>query len=145
MARIQSHGAVSVEGLAETRRALGEIGGKPLQKNFRLRMIKVGESVLVPAIRVKMPVKTGRARSTVKAGASGNTAYVQEGSRAVPYPAWLDYGGVLKPAGGRHNTIRRQRVKGGRYVYPTLREKQGAVADAAGDAFNDTARELGLK
>lgn len=145
MARIQSRGAVSVEGLAELRKALGDIGGRPLQKNFRKRMVKVGETVLVPSIQAKMPVKTGRARSTVKAGASGNTAYVQEGSPAVPYPKWLDFGGVLKPTGGRHNTITRPKVQGGRYLHPTVREKRPAITDAAADAFNDTARELGLK
>lgn len=142
---IQKHGAVSVEGLTELRKALGVIGGKPLQKNFRLRIVRVGDSVLVPAIRAKMPSKTGRARSTVKAGASGNTAYVQEGNRATPYPGWLDWGGTLKPTGGRKNTITRQRVPGGRYVYPTVREKQGAIVAASVDAFNDTARELGLR
>lgn len=142
---IQKRGAISVEGLTELRKALGDIGGRPLQKNFRLRMIKVGDSVLVPAIRVKMPVKTGRARSSVKAGASGSTAYVQEGGPRAPYVPWLDWGGTLKPTGGRHNTIRRERVPGGRYVYPTIREKQPAIVDAAGEAFNDTARELGLK
>jgi hypothetical protein len=145
MARVQSGGAVSVEGLAELRKALGDIGGKPLQKNFRKRMVKVGDDVLVPAVQAKMPVKTGRARRTVKAGASGNTAYVQEGSPSVPYPKWLDFGGVLKPTGGRRNTISRPNVNGGRYLHPTVREKRGAIANAAGDAFEDTARELGLK
>jgi hypothetical protein len=135
---------VGVEGLADLRKALGEIGGRPLQKNFRLRMVKVGQDELVPAIRAKMPVKTGRARGTVKAGASGNAAYVQEGSRAVPYPAWLDYGGVLKPTGGRRNTIRRERVPGGRYVYPTIREKRDAITAAAQQELEDTGRELGL-
>lgn len=145
MARIQGAGAVRVEGLAELRKSLGQIGGKPLQKNFRGRMVKVGQTVLVPEIKAAMPVKTGRARSTVKAGASGNTAYVQEGSNAVPYPAWLDDGGVLKPTGGRRNTITRARVPGGRYVYPTIRRNQDRIVSEAAEAFEDTARELGLK
>lgn len=145
MARVQSGGAVSVEGLTELRKALGQIGGRPLQKNFRLRMIKVGDAVLVPAVRVKMPVKSGRTRASVKAGASGNTAYVQEGGPRAPHVGWLDWGGVLKPTGGRHNTIRRERVPGGRYLRPTIREKQGQIVEAAAGAFEDTARELGLK
>lgn len=147
MARVSGnvHGAVRVEGLAELRKALGDIGGKPLQKHFRTRMLHVGETVVAPAVRAKMPVKTGRARASVKAGVSGNKAYVQEGKATVPYLGWLDFGGTLKPVGGRKNTIVRARPKGGRYLYPTIREKQGQIVDAAAGAFDDTARELGLK
>ena len=42
-----------------------------------------------------MPVKSGRARASVKSGVSGNNAYVQSGKKAVPYVGWLDFGGVL--------------------------------------------------
>jgi hypothetical protein len=147
VARISSnvHGAVRVEGLAELRKSLGDIGGKPLQKHFRNRMLKVGESVVAPAIREKIPVKTGRSRASIKAGVSGNKAYVQGGKATVPWFGWLDFGGTLKPVGGRKNTIVRARPKGGRYIYPTIHEKQPQIVEAAADAFDDTARELGLK
>ena len=91
-----------------------------------------------------MPEKTGRAKGAVKAGVSGNNAYVQTGSRAVPWGPWLDFGGTLKPTGGRHNTIRRPRVKGGRYLYPAIGRKRQRITEAAAQALEDTGRELGL-
>lgn len=143
MARIQGGGAVRVEGLAELRRALTQID-KQLPKNLRVRLKKIGDVVAADA-RSHMPVKSGRARASVKSGASGNSAYVQEGSQQAPYVPWLDYGGVLKPTGHRHNTIRRARVPQGRYLYPSIRRNEGRIAAEAVKAFEETARELGLK
>lgn len=135
---------VGVEGLAELRRALKDIGGPALQKNLRVKFLKVGEEVAADA-RSRMPEKTGRAKAAVRAGVSGNNAYVQTGNKTTaPHGAWLDFGGVLKPVGGRHNTIRRARVKGGRYLYPAIGRKRERITEAAAQALDDTGRELGL-
>ena len=135
--------AVHVEGLKELRAALGQVD-KQLPKNLRGKLKVIGDKVAVKT-RAKMPHRTGRAASSVKAGVSGNTAYVQEGKSAVPYVGWLDYGGRLSPSGRRHNTQARPRVKGGRYLYPTIHEMQPETERAAAEAFDETARELGLK
>lgn len=142
MARTLGGAQVSVEGLAELRRALGQID-RGLQKNLRGRLKVVGDKVAADA-RSQVPVKTGKARASVKSGVSGNNAYVQEGSRAAPYARWLDFGGVLKPTGRRRNTIVRPVVRGGRYLYPAIRRNQSMIAVEAARAFEDTARELGL-
>lgn len=135
--------AQAVEGLAEWRRALGEIGGTPLQKNFRDRIKTVADDVAADA-RQRVPIRTGRARRAVKAGVSGNKAYIQEGGNAAPYARWLDFGGVLKPTGGRKNTISRPVIKGGRYLYPAVAANQDRIRRGAEQAFEDTARQLGL-
>lgn len=134
---------VGVEGLAELRRALKQIGGAPLQKNLRARFVKVGEEVAADA-RSRMPEKSGKAKGSVKAGVSGNNAYVKGGQKTVPYFGWLDFGGTLKPVGERRNTIKRARVKGGRYLYPAIGRKRGRIVEAAVQALEDTGRELGL-
>lgn len=134
---------VGVEGLAELRRALGQIGGAPLQKNLRARFLVVGQEVAADA-RAHMPEKTGRAKGSVKAGVSGNNAYVQGGRKTVPWYGWLDFGGVLKPVGGRKNTIKRIRIKGGRYLYPAIGRKRNHITAAAEKALEDTGRELGF-
>lgn len=143
MARVQTGGAVSVEGLKELRKALGQID-KQLPKNLRVRLKKIGDVVAADA-RAHMPVKTGRARASVKSGVSGNTAYVQEGKQAVPYVAWLDFGGTLKPTGRRRNTISRPRLPRGRYLYPAIDRNRDRIVTEAVAAFDETARELGLK
>lgn len=135
--------AVKVEGLKELRRSLGQID-KTLQKNLRGRLKGIGDKVAANA-RGRMPKRTGRAAGSVKAGVSGNNAYVQTGKASVPYAAWLDWGGVLKPTGARRNTISRPRIKGGRYLYPAIERMQPQTQREALEAFNETARELGLK
>lgn len=92
-----------------------------------------------------MPRKTGKAAGSVKAGVSGNNAYVQTGKKTVPYAAWLDFGGTLKPVGGRKNTIQRPRIQGGRYLYPAIEQMRPQTEREAHEAFDETARELGLK
>lgn len=134
---------VGVEGLAELRTALGEIGGKPLQKHLRVKLKAIAEDVAEEA-RKNVPVKTGRAKASIRAGASGSTAYVAGGKATVPYYGWLDFGGVLKPVGGRRNTIRRSRPKGGRFIIPAVERKRPKIEKAAQEAFEDTAREVGF-
>lgn len=107
--------AIHVEGLAELRRALGRIDGE-LPKNLRAKLVPVGQKIANRA-RQSMPVRSGRAARSVTSGVSGNRAYVQIGKANVPYAAWLDFGGTLRPSGGRHNTIVRRKVQGGRYLY----------------------------
>lgn len=133
---------VGVEGLAELRRALHDVD-KALPKKLRTRFKKIGDEVAAEA-RSHVPVKTGRARNTIRSGASGTTAYVAGGRATVPYYGWLEYGGVLKPVGGRHNTIRRARVKGGRYLYPAVDRRRGQIEREAQAAFQDAAREVGF-
>lgn len=143
MARISSRQAVAVEGLAELRKALGQID-KQLPKDLRKRLKVVADEVADDARR-RVPVKTGRARASVKSGVSGNRAYVQEGKAEVAYMGWLDFGGTLKPVGGRKNTIVRARPKGGRFLYPAVAAKKDRIVEGATQAFEDTARQLGLK
>lgn len=137
-----SESAVRVEGLAELRRALGGID-KALPKHLAKRLKAVGERVAANA-RGRMPSRSGRARSSVKAGTSGNTAHVQGGRKAIPYYGWLDFGGTLRPTGGRRNTQRRPKLKKGRYLYPAIDAMGPQIKSGASDAFSDTKRQLGL-
>lgn len=134
--------AIHVEGLAELRKTLGQID-KELPKRLRVKLRKVGEKVAADA-RADVPVKSGRARASIKAGASGNTAYVQGGRKTVAYFGWLEYGGVLKPTGARRNTIKRERKPAGRFLYPAIKRNSEHITREATAAFAETARELGL-
>lgn len=135
--------AIAVEGLVELRKALLEAGGLPLQKKLRARFLKIGQEVAAEA-KTHVPVKTGRARDSIRAGASGTTAYVAGGKSTVSYYGWLEYGGVLKPTGNRRNTISRPRKPGGRYLYPAIEKKRDRIQSEALEAFRDSAREVGF-
>lgn len=135
--------AVRVEGLAELRRALGRID-KQLPKNLRAKLVPIGKRIADSA-RGRMPRRSGRAASSVSSGVSGNRAYVSIGKNTVPYAAWLDFGGTLRPSGGRRGTQVRPKVQGGRYLYPAIAANRGATEKAAAQALDDTARELRLK
>ena len=134
--------AVHVEGLKELRRALGQVD-PALQKALRGRLKRIGERVADRA-RQRMPKRSGRAAGSVKAGASGNNAYVQTGKKSVPYAAWLDFGGTLRPTGKRHNTIERPRIQHGRYLYPAIEEMRPETQRQAVEAFEQAARDAGL-
>ena len=135
--------AVHVEGLKELRRALGQID-PVLQKNLRSRFKVIGDKVAALARRL-MPKRSGRAASSVKSGVSGNVAYVQGGRKTVPYYGYLDFGGTLKPTGKRRGTQERRRIPGGRYLYPAIERMRPQTMREAAEAFDETARELGLK
>lgn len=135
--------AVHVEGLAELRRALGGID-KSLPKRLRAKLVPIGKRVADRA-RSKMPKRTGRAAGSVSSGVSGNNVYVSTGKASVPYAAWLDFGGTLRPSGRRYNTQRRPLIPEGRYLYPAIKSSALETERSALAAFEDTARELGLK
>lgn len=137
-----SGNAVRVEGLRELRKALGGID-KALPKSLAKKLKAIGEKVAANA-RGRMPSRSGRARASVKAGTSGNTAHVQGGRKTVPYFGWLEYGGTLKATGGRRNTQHRPRVSKGRYLYPAIDQMRPQIESEAVAAFDEVKRELGL-
>lgn len=138
-----SQDAVHIEGLAELRRALGKIDAQ-LPKNLRAKLVPIGKRIADKA-RQSMPRRSGRAAASVSSGVSGNRAYVSIGRSTVPYAPWLDFGGTLRPSGGRHGTQVRQKVRGGRYLYPAINALAHDTERAASQALDDTAKELGLK
>lgn len=138
-----SRDAVHVENLAQFRKALGAVD-PALPKALRDKLKPIGERIATRA-RSGMPRRSGRAAGSVKSGVSGNRAYVQIGKAAVPYAPWLDFGGTLRPTGGRRNTIVRPKVQGGRYLYPAIEAMRTQTEHAASQAFDEAAREARLK
>lgn len=134
--------AIRVEGLKELRWALGAMDVK-LPKVLAKKLKAVGEKVASNA-RGRMPSRSGRAKSSVKAGTSGPTAHVQGGRGTVPYYGYLDFGGTLRPTGGRRNTQSRPKLAKGRYLYPAIEQMQPEIESGAAEAFEDMKRELGL-
>jgi hypothetical protein len=141
-------GGVEVVGLLDLQKALKDIE-PTLKKEFNKELRKLGNKVAAE-VRSKVPAKTGRARASVKSGVRNGMAYVQGGKATVPYFAWLDFGGPTRekgPNGPWRNGWkpgRREFIREGRYLYPTVREMQPEILAAAEEAFDRTARKLGL-
>lgn len=130
---------VRVEGLARLRRNLKELDGE-LPKQLTARLKAIAETVAEDA-RSRVPVRTGRAQRSIKALASGSTAGVRGGQKSVPYYGWLDFGGKIVQRKMRR-VLRREVIKGGRYMYPALAANHERVAKEALDAFYASSRDL---
>ena len=121
--------SVHISGLTELRRAM--IAGDPvIKKEFR-KVMKATAEIVASHARSKVPVLTGSARKSIKAGTSGAAASIRGGSKPgsprskAPYFGWLDFGGTISPQGTK---IFRDKPKSpgnkwnGRYIYPSIRD-----------------------
>jgi hypothetical protein len=77
----------------------------------------------------------------VKVRSSQREARVAAGGSKAPYYPWLDFGGRTGP----NRSVERAFISEGRYIYPTVRERQDEIADAGQAALTELAREAGLE
>lgn len=134
---------VNVDGFRRLSRALKQVD-PALQKEMSGELKSLAGRI-ADKVRAKMPSRTGRARRSVRAGATMRSAYVQHGNASAPYVGWLDFGGTLHPTGGRRNTITRPVAPSGRYLYPTVAENRADTLREAEKAFDRAARKANLK
>ena len=87
---------------------------------------------------------TGRAAASLRVGATTKGVYITGGKSTVPYYGWLDFGGDLKPSGGRRNLQKRPFKKRGRAMYPAIYKHRGDINMAAEDAIESSLRKAGL-
>lgn len=129
---------IRVEGLRELRGTLRRVD-TGLAKELGQAGKKAAEMVVATA-RPKVPVRTGRARRSLRATASRGGSVVGGGSKA-PYFGWLDFGGRV----GRNKTVSRPVITGGRIIYPALAERRNDVIDEFVQQVDDLVRKAGLK
>jgi hypothetical protein len=77
--------------------------------------------------------RSGRALASIRTFATQRGAGVRGGRSSIPYFGWLDFGGVIRHHGPRHDhthshLIRREFRAGGRYLYPAADEKAAVIA-----------------
>lgn len=122
---------VSVKRLEEEKRKLSDIKRiaddslKTVKADYANRVVRRAKDLT--------PTVTGRARNSIRIISGGA---IQGGDSNVPYFGWLDFGGDIFNGRG---TIKRPYIKGGRIIYPALREEDpelekvlGAAVAAAG-------------
>jgi hypothetical protein len=133
-----SEETIRVTGVAELARAFRKVDSD-LPKKLKARFLDIAESVASVA-RDKMPSRTGAAQASLKARSSPRGGAIAFGGTAAPYEPWLDFGGRV----GRGRSIERERVPGGRYLYPALAEKRNDTIDAVNLAIKEVAEGAGF-
>jgi hypothetical protein len=129
---------LAVAGLSDMRRGLKGMD-KDLPKTMRPALNSVAQ-VVVDAAKPKVPSKTGAARGSLKAASSQTQSRISAGGRAAPYYPWLDFGGSV----GRKKATKRDFYKSGRYIFPTVAEKQDAIQAAMFKAIQQLASANGI-
>src|SRR4051794_11989815 len=84
---------IKVEGLKEFQRVLKKVDGD-LPKALRMAFNKTAQLVVDDA-KPRVPVRSGKAASTVKARSTQASARVVSGGDKAPYFPWLDFGGTV--------------------------------------------------
>lgn len=136
-------GVVKVEGLARLQRQIRRLDPE-MQKALRVELKQVGEVVARDA-RSRVPVRSGRARDSIKVQVNNKGVFIKGGTaKRVPYYGWLDFGGELSPAGRRRNRQSRRRIKYGRYFYPAIYRNRRRTVAAVERATNRAIKRAGL-
>jgi HK97 gp10 family phage protein len=136
-----------VEGLAELRKALTKM--QAIDERTELRVgLKAAAQIVADDAKRRVPVRTGRARDSIRAAASGNRALVIGGKAKVPYYGWLDFGS-RSPVAGNPRTVGPWRGSGtgpakGRFIYPAIDAKFDEVVAAVSAAVEKALETEGL-
>lgn len=131
--------AVQITGLKQFTKALKDID-RELPKTMRIANNAVA-SIVVEAAAPRVPVRSGKARRSIKARSTRNEARVSAGGKRVPYYGWLDFGGST----GIRRTVRRPFRQDGRYIYPAFSDNRARVQEAMVNAIVTVARQAGLE
>lgn len=110
--------------------------------------LKRAADVVARDARSRVPSRTGRAASSIRATAGGNRAFVVEGKAAVPYAGWLDFGSRT-PRVGNPRTVGPWTGSGkgpakGRFIYPALDARERQVVSLVEHAVSEALRKAGL-
>lgn len=130
---------IRVEGLKALRKALNDASegaGRELGQ-----VGKRAADIVADTAASRVPVLTGTARASVRSVVSQGGGGVRAGGAKAAYYAWLDFGGRV----GRNKSVVRDRVPGGRYIFPALAERRDDVLDQYEQAVNELLRRVGLK
>lgn len=134
---------IKVKGIRELQAALKDLDGET-QKQLRVVFNRIAETVAAGASR-RVPVRSGRARASVKVASSQREARIKAGGTRVPYYPWLDFGGQA-PGNKTHGARGKRRfVADGRYLYPTYSANRDSIRPALERELIGLARAAGLE
>lgn len=129
---------IQVDGLKPLVATLKQIDSD-LPKGMRIALNKVA-TTLVEEVRPQFPLKSGRARKSVKASSTRTAARVRMGGPNALHAPWVDFGGKV----GIRKSVERPFIKRGRYLYPTLDRMQPQIEQELQDAIKTVVEDAGL-
>lgn len=132
---------IKIDGLAQFTRDLKKLDGE-LPKAVRVALNQAA-GVVVDYARPRIPRRTGRAQSSVRAQSTRTAVRVTAGGKKVPYYAWLDFGGKV----GRKRSVNRAFMPEGRYLYKGYFAKRdsGEFQEVLTRALLDVAASAGIE
>ncbi|MEU6387660.1 hypothetical protein ABZ847_29350 [Streptomyces bauhiniae] len=130
---------IAVSGLKEFSKGLRQLDSD-LPKALRIAMNAAATLVIDYAVP-KIPRRSGRAASTLKAKSTRTAARIAMGGKRAPYMPWLDFGGKVGP----NRSVSRPFLKDGRFVYKGLAERREQITDVMERGIRDVARQAGLE
>lgn len=131
---------LGVKGLAEFNRSLKRLDSE-LPKGLRIALNDCSDFLIQKTVPL-IPKKTGRAAGSLKARSSRTAVRIGVGGSKAPWYPWLDFGGEGKRKG---RPSRREFIKEGRYLYPTLRTNRDHFSQILQGSLEKTARAAGLE
>lgn len=132
-------GSIEVNGLRDLQSALRKID-KELPRELAAGLAEAAK-IVADAARGKVPQRTGRAAASIKVRKQQRAASIAMGGAKASYMPWLDFGGKV----GRNRSVHRPFIPGGRYVYPTLSDKNEEVVDKIDEVIERLAGRAGFK
>lgn len=131
---------IQIGGLAQLNRGLKAIDAEA-PKQLRIALNE-GAGLLVDRTRPKIPAVSGAARRSLVARSTRTSARVRVGGKRSAYFPWLDFGGEGRIKG---RPSKREFIKEGRYVYPTLREIRPEIENQLKKSITAVIRNVGLE
>lgn len=131
--------AIQIEGLAAFRRSLRDLDSNAA-KAIRIAA-NTAAGIVVAAAQRDVPVRTGKAKKSIKARSTQTAARITSGGNKAPYMPWLDYGGAVGP----NRSVKRPFFADGRYVYPALKSTRKQVEETFRAELRIIAEAAGLE
>jgi hypothetical protein len=143
-----------VEGLIAMKKAF-RLAHDGTQKAIQRRLKDVA-TLVASEVAGRVPVRSGRAASSVRALATQESASVAAGGAKAPYYAFLDFGGStgrghVAGAADSGSVKREWYGKGGsgtgegRYLYPAIRDMSEVIASETGEAIHEALHDAGFE
>ena len=130
---------VHVVGLADLNRSLRKID-KDAPKQLRIALNSAAE-LLADRVRPQIPTDSGAARRSLKVASTRTAARIAVGGKRAAYYPWLDFGGQGRKRG---RPGKREFIREGRYIYPTLARIRPDIEKQLQEALDDVVTAAGL-
>lgn len=136
-----------IEGLAEARRALRNLGDLETLGEVR-DGLRAAAGIVADEAKSRVPTRSGAAAGSIRPTVGGNKAYVVGGRASVPYYGWLDFGS-RNPRTGNPRSRGPWAGSGtgpprGRFIYPAIDAKGAEVAEAVAKGIDKVIKREGF-